>query len=249
MRLAPLQLTGSLLNFDNSSDSAEYTVGSMLEASPTDGLDTTTNVANWGQCSLLYVRYTGSAVLNPGRLVTTDHTHAIADLANTANLGQSTFVTLTRFTAGNTTTQYGWVLCSGIAPVQFAVAATTGALFIGAAGQATPTAAAGKQILSARTLVAAVSTFTRSGTTLNGSSAVSIPRSTGIYVGQAVSGTGIPASSVVSSIGPAGLSIVIGSAVGTPVAATATGTVTLTFTNTNYGIVQFNNPFAQGQIT
>lgn len=249
MRLAPLQLTGSLLNFDGSSDSPEYVVGAQLEAVPTDGLDTTTNVANWGQCKLMYVRYTGSSVLNPGRLVTTDHTHAISDVGNTANLAQSVFVTLSRFTAGNTTTQYGWVLMAGICPVQFAVAATTGSLFIGGAGQATPTAAAGKQILNARTVVAAASTFTRSVTTKNGSSRVAIARVTGVYVGQAISGTGIPASSVVSSIDPGGNAVIIGSAVGTPVSATATGTVTATFTNTGYGIVQMVMPFAQGQIT
>lgn len=249
MRLAPVSgVTGTLLNFGDSSDTAKVNVGSVMEAAATDGLDTTTNVANWGQCELLYVRYTGSSVLLPGRLVTVDHTHAISDLANTAGLGQSCFVTLSRFTAGNTTTQYGWVLASGVAPVQYAVAATTGIVYIGGAGQATPTQANGKQVNNARCVVAAASTFTRSVTTTNGSSSVKVARVTGVYVGQAISGTGIPASSVVSSIDASGTSFVIGSAVGTPVSATATGTVTGTFTNTGYGIVQFQRPFAQGQV-
>lgn len=249
MRLAPQSLIAGLLNFNSSVSTPVFTVGSLLDAAPTDGLDTTTNTPNWGQCELLYVRYTGAAAINPGRLVTVDHTHNISDLANTANLGQSVFVTLSAFAAGSTTTQYGWVLTAGIVPVQYAVAATTGALFIGGAGQATPTAANGKQILNARCVVAASGSFTRSITTVNGSSKVTMSRVNGLYLGMAVSGTGIPASSVISAIGDGGQAITIGSAIGTPVAATATGTVTGTFTHTGYGIVQLNRPFAQGQVT
>jgi hypothetical protein len=37
--------------------------------------------------------------------------------------------------------------------------------------------------------------------------------------------------------------------VGTPVSATATGTVTGTFTPTGFGIVHFDRPFVQGNIT
>ncbi len=249
MRLAPLSsLTGTLLDFSGSTDTARFTLGALIEAAPTDGLDTTANVANWGQCELLYVRSTSSSVINPGRLVTIDKNFTIADLANTAGLGQPVFVTLTRFTAGNTTTQYGWVLAAGIAPVQYAVAATTGLIYIGGAGQATPTQANGKQINNASCLIAAVSTFARSVTTTTGSSFVKVARVTGAYVGQAISGTGIPASSVISSIDPGGTGFVIGSAIGTPVTATASGTVTGTFTNTGYGICQLNRSFAQGQV-
>jgi hypothetical protein len=71
----------------------------------------------------------------------------------------------------------------------------------------------------------------------------------GVFIGQAISGTGIPASSVVSSIDPNGTWITIGSAIGTPVSATAGGNQTLTFTNTNYGICQIDRPTFQSQIT
>jgi murein DD-endopeptidase MepM/ murein hydrolase activator NlpD len=70
-----------------------------------------------------------------------------------------------------------------------------------------------------------------------------------MYPGQAISGTGIPASSVISSLDASGTDIIIGSAVGTPVNATATGTVTATLTNTGYGIVQVLSPTFQSQIT
>lgn len=249
MRLAPLNVTGVLLDFGNSTDAAKYVVGAKLQAVPTDGLDTTANVPNWGQCELVYVRYTSATVLLPGRLVTISQTHALVDLANTAGLGYSVYVTLTRFTDGSTTPQYGWVMASGICPMQFAVAATAGSVYIGGAGQATPTAAAGKQLLGARCAIAATGSFTRTVKTKNGSSSVQIARVTGLYVGMAVSGTGIPASSVISSIDPSGTSFLIGSAVGTLVTATASGSVTGTFTHTGYGIVQFGSMIAQGQIT
>lgn len=248
MRLAPLNLTGVLLDFSNSSDTPEYTVGAKLQAVPTDGLDTAdADIPNWGQCELVYARYTSSTVINPGRLVTLSQSHAIVDLANTAGLGYTVYVTLSRFTAGDVTTQYGWVMASGIAPVQYAVAATAGSVYIGGAGQATPTAANGKQLLGARCAVAAAGAFTRTVQTRNGSAAVKVNRVNGLYPGQAISGTGIPASSVISSIDPSGTSIIIGSAIGTPVVATATGSVTGTFTHTGYGIVQFGFMLAQGQ--
>lgn len=114
---------------------------------------------------------------------------------------------------------------------------------------ATPTAAAGVQILNARCLIAAAATFTRQGTTRSGSSRVRFGNVGGMFVGQAISGTGIPASSVISAIDSDGTSVIIGSAVGTPVNATASGTVTVTMTNTGFGICQVDSPTFQSQIT
>ena len=257
MRLAPLgALAGAALSFADSvgistnpgTPGTPFTPGMWIAAGMADGLDLTSNVANWGTCELLYVRYASATVINPGRLVTLDKNFTIADLANTANLSQDVYVTLSRFTDGSTTPQFGWVLGSGIAPVQFAVAATAGVVYIGGAGQATPTQANGKQLLGMRTLIAAASTFTRPVQTVNGSSQVRVVGGTGgMYRGQAISGTGIPASSVISDIDPSGQFITIGSAIATAVAATATGQVTATMTNTGYGICQFNRPKAQGQ--
>lgn len=260
MRLAPEStLVGIPLSFANSFDEpsgstigpyggSKMVLGLTMGASMTDGLDTTANVPNWGACEVMLVRYASATVINPGRLVTIDKNLTIADLANTANLAQTFYVTLSRFTAGDVTAQWGWVLLSGIAPVQFAVAATAGAAYIGGAGQATPTQANGKQLVGLRTLIAASGSFTRTVITQANNSSVRISGTNGVFVGQAVSGTGIPSSSVVSAIDPSGQFITIGSAVGTPVNATATGTVTGTFTHTGFGICQFNRPFAQGQV-
>jgi hypothetical protein len=174
---------------------------------------------------------------------------ASAAAATQANTGQSVYVALTNFAVGSTTPQYGWVMRRGIAPVRYGVAATAGRVFASTAGLATPTAAAGVQILSATCLIAAASTFTQQGRTVVGSSRVNFSNVAGMYPGQAISGTGIPASSVISSIDPNGTTIIIGSAVGTPVTATAAGNATMTFTNTGYGICMIDGPFYQGQIT
>lgn len=252
MRMAPIDnLAGKLLDFSGSTDVAVHQRGYPLMATGTD-YSTTANVANWGAAELMYVGFTGAAALIPGTMCVIDKDFRIAATAvaaTEASQGKPLYVTLTNFAIGSTTEQYGWVLRRGICPVRFSVAATVGAVYLGTAGVLTPTLAAGAQLLNARTLIAAVSTFTRTGQTQSGSSRVKFGSVAGMYVGQAISGTGIPASSVISAVDPDGTSVWIGSAVGTLVTATATGSVTVTMTNTGYGIVQLDRAFSQGNIT
>lgn len=252
MRLAPIHVLGpKLLNFSSSDDVKEMAPGTIVYAANTD-YDTTANVANWGQAEVIYVSSNQAAAMPPGTIVVQDKNFRIspsAAAATQANTGQPLLVTLSNFQIGSTTEQWGWALRRGICPVLYSVAATTGRVFAGSAGKATPTAAAGVQILNAQCLIAGATTFTKNVTTKTGQSKVRVSSVSGIYVGQAVSGTGVPASSVVSDIDPDGNFILIGSAIGTLVTATATGTVTGTFTNTGYGIVQWDYPFYQGQIT
>lgn len=250
MRLAPIDSIGPrLLDFSLSDDVKEMALGTCLQAVGTD-YDTTANVPNWGVAELVYVSSVGAAVILPGTLVVLDKNFRItATAASEANTGRPVYVALTNFAIGSTTEQYGWILRKGIAPIIYSVAATTGNVYGGTAGKATPTAAAGVQILNARCIIAAAGSFTRQVLTQTGSSKVRLSNVAGVFVGQAISGTGIPASSVVSSIDPSGTSVVIGSAVGTAVTATATGAVTGTFTHTGYGICQVDSPTFQGQIT
>jgi hypothetical protein len=250
MRLAPIDVLGpKLLDFSTSSDVKNFGLGTPIQAAGTD-YDTTSNVANWGVAELVYVSSVGAAAIIPGTLVVLDKNFRItATAASEANTGRPVYVVLTAFQIGSTTEQYGWVLRKGICPIKYAVAATVGAVYGGTAGLATPTAAAGVQILNARCLIAAVSTFTRSGKTQTGSSRVRFSNVGGMYVGQAISGTGIPASSVISAIDSNGTDVIIGSAIGTPVAATGTASVTVTLTNTGYGICQVDSPTFQSQIT
>lgn len=224
--------------------------GSIVTAAPTDGgIVTTTSVPNWGMSELMYVVNTSASTFTAGNLVQVDKNFAIAAAATTDNTGAPIFVCVTNFSAGNTTRQGGWVMLAGITPVTYSVAATTGSVFLGTSLHATPTANTGGQVLNATCLIAAAGNFTRSVTTRASSSLVQTSNVVGLYPGIAVSGAGIPASSVVSSIDPSGQGFVIGSAIGTPVNATATGTVTGTFTHTGYGICLVNRPFVQGQIT
>lgn len=250
MRLAPIDsVVTRLLDFNSSYDVPLMALGTLLAAAGTQ-YDTTANVANWGACEVMSVSSVQAAAILPGTIVHLDKNFRIAPTAAAASevgLGKAVYVALTNFAIGSVTEQYGWVIVSGICPVLFSVAATAGAVYAGTAGKATPTAANGAQLLNAVTLIAAASTFTRTGKTQSGSSRVKFPNTGGMYVGQAISGTGIPASSVISAVNPDGVSVDIGSAVGTLVTATATGSVTVTMTNTGYGIVQVNRSFVQGQ--
>lgn len=251
MRLSPLSLLApKLLDFSVSDDVKKLQLGTIVTATGTD-YDTTANVANWGFCEIMYVANASVAIL-PGTVVVMDKNFrvvATAAAATEANQGKPLFVALTNFAVGSATEQYGWVLRTGVAPVRFSVAATVGRVFLGTAGLLTPTAAVGAQVIGALTLIAGASTFTRTGKIRTGSSRVEFANVAGMYPGQAISGTGIPASSVISSVDPDGRGVIIGSAVGTPVTATASASVTCTLTNTGFGIVQLNAPASQTQIT
>lgn len=87
-------------------------------------------------------------------------------------------------------------------------------------------------------LKAATATTTFTANTLNGSGKVVVPSGyDGAFLGMALSGTGIPASTVVAKLDPDGRTIYTGSAIGTlgDKNATATGVITLTGTYTGYG--------------
>lgn len=253
MRLAPIgALTGALLDFSTSVDvpttgysggaTSKFTPGAIIQAAPTDGVDTGTNVPNWGLCELVWALNASTAII-PGNLVAIDKDFNIVVNPVTAGTGRPVYVALTNFAAGSTTRQGGWIMRAGIAPVTYSVAATAGIVYQGTAGNATPTQANGLQILNARCLIAAASAFTRAGcSTQNGGFFLKMPRVNGCFIGQTVSGTGIPASTEISSIDPGGLGVTINNAM------TATGTITATFTPTGYGIVQLDRAFVQGQV-
>jgi hypothetical protein len=240
MRLLPIDMAvGKLLNFAVADDMQKHQLGTRTSVVSSD-YSTTAGVGNAGGGEAIYVKAAGTFAV--GRLVHWDKDWNVLDVPNTANTGRSFAVCLSAFSAAS---PYGWILISGCAPVSYAVAATVGPLFVGAAGQATPTAAAGKQILGASCVVAASGSFTKSIRTVNGSPYITVTGSdvAGVYPGMAVSGTGIPVSTTVASIDNDGRTIKMSAN------ATAGGAVTGTFTHTGFGIVQLERPFVQGQIT
>jgi hypothetical protein len=114
---------------------------------------------------------------------------------------------------------------------------------------------AGTQILGgAKILVANGTTFTKVGTTRNGSTEVFFSNLDGVYVGCPISGTGIPGGTTVAAgynNSPNSRNSSAGSAAGLimSAAATADGTVTVTFTRTNFSLISGADYFGQGQIT
>lgn len=203
----------------------------------------------WGHAEFIFVQFqTASTLITPGRVVTWSNTWLIALEGSVANSGRPIGIVASRFPSDATVSAsnplYGWVQVSGFCPATFSVAATAGTVFLGTSGNLTPTAAAGKQVLNARTEIAATGTITRTGWTKNGSNILTLSDRGGFYVGGIVSGTGIPGGTSITTMDTGSNNTVVMSA-----NATATGTITVTLTNTGYGIVYINQPFGQGQIT
>jgi hypothetical protein len=169
---------------------------------------------------------------------------------NTANLGQAQFVACNEF-AINT---YGWFQKAGVTMAGVKSTATVAAaVAVGLTGAGTIGAnTAGKQILGYMQLASQTGTKTFANTqTLNGSAVLRMPGGYGgAFLGAALSGTGIPASTVVAKLDPDGITVYMGSAVGTvDKTATATGAVTVTATFTGFSIAHIESPFSQGAIT
>lgn len=195
----------------------------------------------WGAGDFVWGKL-ASGSMNTGRLVTLDASFAIADLANTANTGGPFGVVRTAIDA-TAAVAYGWVQVNGRTPVQTSAAGSTGPMYIGAAGQATTTAAAGKQLLGATSVIAGSGTLAKTGTTTIGLKTVTVTSPQGLFVGQAVTGTGIAASTTISALDVPNMTVTLNNA------ATASGTVTLTFTNTGFVVAQIVDGTVQGQIT
>lgn len=199
----------------------------------------------WGTGEFIYVK-SNDAILK-GSVVVWDETYQAVLVPNTANQGFPVGVAMAPMAAGT----YGWVQISGRAvyKTNATVAADT-AIGIGAAG-ILGTNAAGKQILNIRNRVGATGTKTFTAQTFNGLAKLYIPGGyDGIFLGMALSGTGVPSSTVVAALDPDGRTVLMGSAIGTAdKLATATGQITLTGTYTGYGSGILSRPFAQGAIT
>lgn len=239
MRLVVMNFLGATATAYNLADTEqEWPLGTRAFAYQGDPSTTANELNASGQ--FIYGQVTGAiACGTPCTLNSLSYTASA--LANTANLGVPVTIAANRFTA---TGQYGWFQVSGQAPVvNNGTFAADAAVFIQAAGVLSTTVAAGKQILSCRSLIAAAATFTKTIRTRTGSQVISVPDTKGLFCGLTVSGTGIPGSTTITDIDPGGNLVTISNA------ATASGSVTGTFTFTNLGAVTIESPFAQGQIT
>lgn len=198
----------------------------------------------WGFGRFMYV--SAATTMEKGTLAMWTEAFVAADLPSTAGQGFPFGVLMDSMVSG----QYGWLQLAGFAPASASasVAADT-AVAVAAAGQV-GALANGKQLLGARNRFASTATVALTNVqTFNGSSILLTNGYDGWFTGMALSGTGIPASTVVAKLDPDGRTVSMGSVIGTvDKTATASGLITATGTYTNYVGLIFNNPFAQGQV-
>jgi predicted RecA/RadA family phage recombinase len=198
----------------------------------------------WGTGKFVYVK-SADAILK-GSLVTWSELYAGVLLPSTAGQGFQFGVAMASIPSGS----FGWLQTEGLAVYKTNATVTADTAVAVAAAGIAGTLAAGKQLLNTRNRIAATSTKTVTAATITGSSTVVCQGGyDGLFLGMALTGTGVPASTVVAALSPDGRSVSMGSAIGTiDKVATASGSITLTGTYTGYGAAIINNPFAQGQI-
>jgi hypothetical protein len=204
----------------------------------------------WGGGEYIYGK--ANATLNQGQVCVWDASWQFTALPNTANQGRSIAFATYPMTAG----QYGWFKISGRCVANSTASVAAGSLVgITAAGQLGAAGVAGKAIFNATSDQAATATITKANTqTTNGSPLLRVSNSDGLFVGLAISGTGIPASTYVGAISSDGRTLTMTqSDLATGQNATASGSITLTGTmndgTTFYNVVQCDRPFAEGQVT
>jgi hypothetical protein len=199
-----------------------------------------------------FIYLQGVASTVAGSLVTYNAFTGVTTLdAATANDGSPLAVAVAPCVAN----QFGWYQVAGVATVANNATAAAGNAFRKATGQIGSAAVAGTQILGgAKILTANSSTFTKVGTTRNGSTEIFFSNLDAVFVGCPISGTGIPGGATVAAgynNSPNGRNSSAGSATSliSSAAATADGTVTVTFTRTNFSLMGGNFYAGQGQIT
>lgn len=200
----------------------------------------------WGAGKFVYCK-SADAVLK-GSVVMWDESFNLTLLPSTVTQGFSWGVAMNAIPSGS----YGWIQTEGRAVYKTnATVAADGVLAIAAAGILGATAT-GKQVLGVRNRISATGTKTFTATTTTGTGTLVVPGGyDGAFLGMALSGTGIPASTVVAGLDPDGKRIYTGSAIGTlgDKNSTATGTITLTGTYTGYGSGVINNPSCMQIVT
>jgi hypothetical protein len=209
------------------------------------GLQVTAVDPFWGAGKFMYIK--SNDALIKGSLVAWDEVYQGVLLPSTTLQGFPFGVAMNSMASGT----YGWIQLEGRAVYKTsATVAADAAVAIAAAG-VVGASATGKQLVNVRNRISATGTKTFSATTYNNTSTILVQAGyDGAFLGMALSGTGIPASSLVAALDPDGKRIYMGSAIGTiDKLATATGAITLTGTYTGYGSGLINNPFAQGAIT
>ena len=209
----------------------------------------------WGGGTAVYLAIPTSIAFKVGEVVYWDSGNNAIDIPNTANLGFPVALAMNANVANASQVQYGWFLTSGQFPaLSGASVAAAAAIGITAAGSLGANSA-GKEILNARVSLAATTTVVKTNVqTQNGSPNLRVNNSDGWFVGMALSGTGIPASTTVGAISADGRTVsMVQTGTTTAQNATATGSISATGTYNDgtrfWNVLAVNSPFAQGAIT
>lgn len=199
----------------------------------------------WGAGRFMYVA--SNAAILKGSVVMWDETFTASLLPSTATQGFAWGVAMAPIPSGS----FGWIQLEGRAVYKTnATVAADGVLAIAAAGILGATAT-GKQVVGVRNRIAATGTKTFAAATFAGQNKLFLSAGyDGAFLGMALSGTGVPASTVVAALDPDGKTVYMGTAIGTAdKLATATGNITLTGTYTGYGSGVINNPSCMQIVT
>lgn len=205
----------------------------------------------WGCGEVIYAKANGTITAMALCIITNtfDSTNKRWDFnvivaPNTANLARPVCVAMQAMVSG----EYGWFVLSGLIPIAASASVAADTSFgITAAGQI-GAVAAGKQILNARVMAPATTTVAKANSQADsGSVFLNVTDSDGWFPGAYLSGTGIAAATIVTSIAPGGRQVTLSVAT----TAAVNGTVTATYNNATifYNVAYLNRPFAQGAIT
>lgn len=200
----------------------------------------------WGYGEFMYVKSNDTII--KGSLVTYDEAYTGTLLPSTALQGFPFGVAMAPMTAG----KYGWIQISGTAVYKTNATVAADAAVAVATNGVAGTNASGKQLVNVRNRISATGTKTTTANVQAGQTAIVCPQGyDGFFLGMALSGSGIVASTVVAALDPDGKRIYTGSAIGTTgdKNPTSSGSFTLTGTYTGYGAAVISRPFAQGAIT
>jgi hypothetical protein len=187
----------------------------------------------WGYGVFQYIKSNDAILKGSLVIVGTFPTYLGTLLPNTASLGAPFGVAMAPMASGT----YGWIqLVGNVVYKTNATVAADATVGIGAAGIMGAYSTL-KGMVNVHNLKAATATTTVTANTVNGTGVVTTNGYDGFFIGMALSGTGIPASTVVAKLDPDGRTIYTGSAIGTlgDKNSTATGTITLTGTYTGFG--------------
>jgi len=215
-------------------------VGDKTTTAPSHPLGTVVRAFDsyWGAGEFILLKAGGS--ITNGHLVAWDSLHSAVSCPTTGNTARPVGVA----TLGVSSGEYFWAQIAGQTYVKAgaSVAAgtpvgVTGTGSIGASG-------AGVEVQGMISVIASAGTVTATGSTVNGSTTLSVPGGAlGFFVGAALSGTGIAGGTTVLAISYDEKTVTMSAA------ATATGTVTVTATFTIPAICSFQRPSFQGRIT